>query len=225
MVTESQLERRIGYEFSERSSLKRALTHKSAGRDNNERLEFLGDAVLGYVVGSLLFRLHPDWQEDKLSLARAQLVRGSTLAEIASEIRLGDHIVLGSGEKRSGGKERHSILADTLEALIGAVHQDGGIASATSVVEGLFLDRVSRIVPDSLKDSKTLLQELLQAKHRPIPEYEIESTSGADHAKRYTVVCRLVDGGELGRATASSRRAAEKAAAAELLDALAQSND
>ena len=209
----SVLERRIGYTFTDQSLLTLALTHKSHGRDNNERLEFLGDAVLGYVIGGLLYRTNQNWREDALSLGRAQLVRGSTLAEVATEIGLGDFVLLGSGERRSGGSDRHSILADTLEALIGAVHEDGGISEAIDLVNRLFTSRAETVQPDQLKDPKTTLQELLQGHGRPLPEYEVVEVSGEAHAREYSVQCTLADDELTGTATASSRREAEKLAA------------
>ena len=209
----SVLERRIGYTFKDQSLLNLALTHKSHGRDNNERLEVLGDAVLGYVIGGLLYRTNQGWREDALSLGRAHLVRGSTLAEVATEIGLGDFVLLGSGERRSGGSDRRSILADTLEAVIGAVHEDGGISEACELVEKLFLTRAESVQPDQLKDPKTNLQELLQGQGRPLPDYEVVEVAGEAHARQYSVRCALNDEDISGTAVASSRREAEKLAA------------
>ena len=216
----SVLERRIGYTFSDDNLLTLALTHKSHGRDNNERLEFLGDAVLGYVIGGLLYRTNRDWREDALSLGRAHLVRGSMLAEVATEIGLGDFVLLGSGERRSGGSDRHSILADTLEALIGAVHEDGGISEAIDLVNRLFTSRAEAVQPDQLKDPKTTLQEFLQGRGRPLPEYEVVDVSGEAHAREYCVKCTLADDNLSGTATASSRREAEKLAAKIVIELL-----
>ena len=214
------LEQRIAYRFRDRSLLDLALTHKSHGRDNNERLEFLGDAVLGYVIGGLLYRANQNWREDALSLGRAHLVRGSTLADVAMEISLGDYLLLGSGERRSGGSDRGSILANALEALIGAVHEDGGIAAAAELVERLFATRAQAVQPDQLKDPKTILQELLQGAARPLPDYDVFAVSGEAHARRYSVRCTLTDDGVSGEAEASSRREAEKLAAQAVLELL-----
>lgn len=218
------LERRIQYSFADQRLLKLALTHKSHGRDNNERLEFLGDAVLGYVIGGLLYRDNQKWREDALSLSRAHLVRGSTLAEVAAEISLGDFLLLGSGERRSGGSDRGSILANALEALIGAVHEDGGIEAAAELVERLFHKRAASVEPDQLKDPKTILQEILQGDGRPLPEYEVVEVAGEAHARRYKVCCTLGDEAIAGEATASSRREAEKLAAQVVIDLITQTS-
>ena len=214
----SALERRIDYRFENLALLKLALTHKSHSRDNNERLEFLGDAILGYVVGGMLFRQHPDWREDALSLARAHLVRGVTLAEVAQELKLGECIRLGTGERKSGGSDRSSILANAVEAIIGAVHEDGGVNAAVTLIEKLFGQRALVVNTEVLKDPKTQLQEMLQSEQRPLPEYEIVEVSGEAHARRYTVRCTLTDVSLNGEATASSRREAEKAAAQTVMD-------
>lgn len=214
----SALERRLDYRFEKLALLKLALTHKSHSRDNNERLEFLGDAILGYVVGGMLFRQHPEWREDALSLARAHLVRGVTLAEVAHELKLGECIRLGTGERKSGGSDRSSILANAVEAIIGAVHEDGGVNAAVTLIEKLFGQRVLIVNTEVLKDPKTQLQEMLQSEQRPLPEYEVVEVSGEAHARRYTVRCTLTDVSLNGEATASSRREAEKAAAQTVMD-------
>ncbi len=214
----SALERRLDYRFEKLALLKLALTHKSHSRDNNERLEFLGDAILGYVVGGMLFRQHPEWREDALSLARAHLVRGVTLAEVAQELKLGECIRLGTGERKSGGSDRSSILANAVEAIIGAVHEDGGVNAAVTLIEKLFGQRVLIVNTEVLKDPKTQLQEMLQSEQRPLPEYEVVEVSGEAHARRYTVRCTLTDVSLNGEATASSRREAEKAAAQTVMD-------
>lgn len=214
----SALERRLDYRFEKLALLKLALTHKSHSRDNNERLEFLGDAILGYVVGGMLFRQHPEWREDALSLARAHLVRGVTLAEVAQELKLGECIRLGTGERKSGGSDRSSILANAVEAIIGAVHEDGGVNAAVTLIEKLFGQRALVVNTEVLKDPKTQLQEMLQSEQRPLPEYEVVEVSGEAHARRYTVRCTLTDVSLNGEATASSRREAEKAAAQTVMD-------
>ncbi len=214
----ARLEARLGYSFGQPDLLRTALTHKSFSKQNNERLEFIGDAVLGYLVGIMLYRRDAALAEDSLSLMRARLVRGSTLAEIAREIGLTEFLRLGSGERKSGGRHRNSILADCLEAVVGAVHEDGGIEACAALVENLFSQRVASLDPEDLKDAKTRLQELLQGAGLPLPEYSVEAVAGADHQRQYTVQCR-VDVLELTcRASASSRRGAEQAAAAAVLD-------
>ncbi|MEZ5558354.1 MAG: ribonuclease III [Pseudomonadales bacterium] len=217
----TRLESRLGYRFADPGLLEQALTHKSFARDHNERLEFLGDAVLGYVVAQRLFEARPGAAEDELTLLRASLVRRETLAELATELDVGSFLRLGVGERRSGGHKRKSILADALEALIGAVHLDGGIEAARALVLALLEPRLQALDPETLKDSKTRLQELLQGRNLPLPEYAIVATSGAAHARVFTVSCRV---GALHlevTADGRSRRAAEKAAALRMLDEVA----
>ena len=216
----SRLQRRIGYEFQRSDLLNQALTHKSFSKQNNERLEFIGDAVLGYLVGHLLYLTNPDYAEDSLSLMRASLVRGTALAEIAREIDLAPNIRLGSGERKTGGRQRSSILADAFEALIGAIHEDGGIEACRVVVALLFSSRVEDLDPENLKDAKTKLQELLQGRQLQLPEYSVEEVNGADHQRLYTVACEVESMTLKVNATASSRRSAEQAAAALMLEHL-----
>jgi ribonuclease III len=211
------LQRKLGYEFQDPALLQAALTHKSHSRPNNERLEFIGDAVLGYLVGIMLYRHDHSLGEDMLSLMRAKLVRGSTLAEVARDIDLAPHLLLGSGERKSGGRQRSSILADAFEAVIGAVHEDGGIAACSTLVESLFKTRVNQLDPEDLKDAKTRLQELLQGLQLKLPEYAVAQVTGADHQRRYSVSCTIAELDVTVTATASSRRGAEQAAAAEAL--------
>lgn len=208
----------LDYRFRRTELLRLALTHRSRGSPNNERLEFLGDAVLNMVVAELLFSARPDVSEGDLSRLRARLVRERTLAEIARELDLGHHVRLGSGELKSGGFLRDSILADALEAVIGAVYLDGGFDAAHGVIAGLMADRV-RALPDaeSLKDAKTRLQELLQGQGLELPEYEVIDERGADHQRRFTVICRATVFDAPVSATAGSRRRAEQAAAREAL--------
>jgi ribonuclease-3 len=211
------LQRSIGYQFIDLGLLQQAVTHKSHSKTNNERLEFVGDAVLGYLVGSMLYRNYPHVQEDALSLMRAQLVRGKTLAQVAMRLNLPEYLQLGSGESRSGGRQRASILADALEAVIGAVHEDGGIEQAQQLVQKLFADLTQGLDAESLKDPKTRLQELLQGNGLDLPTYTVEQVSGADHQRQYTVKCEVPSLAVQAVAADSSRRAAEKAAAHEVL--------
>ncbi len=228
-----RLQERLAYRFADVELLELALTHKSFAQQNNERLEFIGDAVLGYVIGIELYRQHRGLKEDVLSLMRAQLVRGSTLAELARELELGDCLRVGAGERRSGGRHRDSILADALEALVGAVHEDSyathGAAPAISLVQRLFEARLTRLSNDALddllndlKDAKTQLQEHLQGRKLPLPEYEVVATEGAEHARRYTMRCTVPSLDVAAEAEASSRRAAEKLAAEKVLALLDQ---
>ena len=176
------LEERLGYRFSNDQLLVTALTHRSAGPAHNERLEFLGDAVLDLVVADRLFHDRPQSDEGDLSRARARLVRKETLAQVARQIGLGDWLVLGSGEAGSGGHRRSSTLADALEALIGAVYLDGGLAPARQLVLNLLGTELSNLSDEeALKDPKTRLQEYLQSRGLPLPRYEITESSGAEH--------------------------------------------
>jgi len=212
----------LGHEFRQPDLLRLALTHRSRGTPNNERLEFLGDAVLNMVVAELLFIARPDIPEGDLSRLRARIVRERTLAEVARQLNLGDHVLLGSGELKSGGFLRDSILADALEAIIGAVFLDGGVESARKLVERLMAERIAAL-PDAeaLKDPKTRLQELLQARALKLPEYEVIDEQGADHDRSFTVYCRVEALDTPVIATASSRRKAEQAAAKGALEAIA----
>jgi ribonuclease-3 len=208
----------IDYRFTDPQLLKDALTHRSMGARNNERLEFLGDSVLSLVVSSRLFELHPDAQEGDLSRMRARLVRGISLADVASTIGLGKQIRLGGGELKSGGFRRASILADAFEALLGAIFLDGGYPACQRVIIDLF-DPLIEDLPDAedLKDPKTRLQEWLQARARPLPEYELQREEGADHAKKFYVTCRIPDDGTEVEASGSSRRQTEQVAATQVL--------
>lgn len=217
-----RLQRQLGYQFKNIALLQQALTHKSFSKQNNERLEFLGDAVLGYLIGHRLYGLEKVYAEDSLSLMRANLVRGSSLADIAKQINLAACLRLGTGERKSGGRQRNSILADALEAVIGAIHEDegGGIGACREVVEHLFKARIAGLDPENLKDAKTRLQELLQAAGLDLPDYQVTQVEGADHQRQYTVTCEISVLSIQCDATASSRRRAEQSAAAVMLTQL-----
>ncbi|WP_448099447.1 ribonuclease III [Luteibacter yeojuensis] len=194
-----------------------ALTHRSAGRPNNERLEFLGDALLGVTVAELLFEAHPNASEGELSRLRAQLVNGQALAVIARELELGDILKLGPGELKSGGFRRDSILADAFEALVAAVYLDDGYDACRQVVRRLFMPRVAEIKRSS-KDAKTRLQEWLQGRGLSLPVYELTDSYGEDHAKIFDVSCSIDEPEPIrveGRG--GSRRAAEQDAAEAVL--------
>jgi ribonuclease-3 len=211
----------VDYRFTDSQLLLEALTHKSAGSVNNERLEFLGDSVLSLVITSRLYELRPDAREGDLSRMRARLVRGVTLADLALGLGLGKHIRLGEGELKSGGFRRASILADTLEALLGAIYLDGGYAQCQRVITELFDPLIDKLPScEELKDAKTRLQEWLQARARPLPVYTLKSEAGADHAKTFYVCCELSDDGTTVEASGNGRRKAEQAAAARLLQIL-----
>lgn len=204
----------IPYRFSDAGLLERALTHRSHGSGNYERLEFLGDSLLNLVISEQLYQLRPQAPEGDLSRLRSRLVRDVTLAAIASELNLGDHLRLGTGELKSGGFLRESILADVFEALLGAIYLDGGFGEAKRVVCEIFADRLAALPDaDTLKDPKTRLQELLQAHGYGLPEYRVMQESGADHDKRFLVECRVAELSEPVTAQAASRRKAEQASA------------
>lgn len=212
-----------GYRFADPSLLEIALTHRSAANRNNERLEFLGDAALGLVIARALFQHCPEAGEGMLTRLRSHLVRGTTLAEIAREVGLGDALWLGPGELRSGGHRRSSILADAFEAVVGAVLVDGGFAAVEELLLRLYDRRLDNLPsPEQLKDAKTRLQEQLQADSRPLPEYRVVEERGADHARVFVVRCALADRDLSVTAEGSSRRGAEKAAARLMLERLAK---
>ena len=213
----SELEAALGYSFVDKSLLIRALTHKSVGSDNNQRLEYLGDAVLGYVVARRLFATRPDDGEDIMTLMRASVVKGETLAQVAADVGIAQHLRLGVGERRSGGHKRASILADALEAIVGAVHEDGGIEPAEKLVNELLGRRLQELDLDTIKDAKTRLQELLQGSGLALPEYEVVGTQGLDHQQTFSVRCRVDALGVELVAEGSSRRSAEKQAAQAML--------
>lgn len=214
----------LGYECRDQTLLEAALTHRSAGGPHNERLEFLGDAVLNCVVARMIFREFASANEGDLSRFRASLVSGEALAVIASEIQLGDQLRLGSGELKSGGFRRKSILADTLEALFGAIYLDGGFEAAAGVIERLFVARLDRLPSAAeLKDPKTRLQELLQSKALPLPVYTVESITGEAHNQSFEVSCAVAVLSLKSVGRGASRRRAEQAAAAQLLQTLAAS--
>lgn len=204
----------VDYRFSDPELLKQALTHRSHGGRHYERLEFLGDSLLNLVASDLLYHSHQHAPEGDLSRMRSRLVRDVTLAEIARELHLGRHLRLGQGELRSGGFLRESILADVVEALVGAIYLDGGFDPARRVVTELIGRRLDELPSaEQLKDPKTRLQELLQGHGLALPEYSVLSESGADHAKRFLVQCAVGDLLPPVQAEAGSRRKAEQAAA------------
>ena len=215
---ERWLDSNFDYRFRDSVLFEQALTHRSASRRNNERLEFLGDAVLDYVISEALFRLQPNASEGDLSKMRASLVKDESLAALAMEIGLGELLILGSGEKKSGGHRRDSILADALEALFGAINLDGGYEVVRGVIERMYSERLQNL-PDArqLRDAKTRLQERLQARRMALPEYILGEVSGADHEQLFTIECRVDALGLSTVGSASSRRKAEQKAARRML--------
>jgi ribonuclease-3 len=209
-----QFESRLRYDFRARELLEQALTHRSADSVHNERLEFLGDAVLGLVVANALYRRFPQATEGQLSRLRASLVRRETLAAIARTLDLGDYLQLGPGELRSGGHTRSSILADGLEALFAAVYLDGGPVPAERVILALLQKPLEETTLDGCqKDAKTRLQEYLQAHQHGLPEYEILAIDGVAHDQRFSCRCTVADLSISAEGIGKSRRKAEQAAA------------
>lgn len=213
---------KLAYRFLDPALAELALTHRSVGRPNNERLEFLGDALLGVIVAEMLYQAHPHASEGELSRLRAQLVNGQALAVVARELELGEGLKLGPGELKSGGHRRDSILADAFEALVAAVYLDGGFESCRGLVRDLFAQRVADL-PRSSKDAKTRLQEWLQARGLPLPTYDLIGSQGDDHAKMFDVACSIAEPASLRvHASGPSRRAAEQEAAELVLGRLTE---
>jgi len=218
------LEARIGHVFAKRALLEQAVTHRSHSARHNERLEFLGDGVLNFVVAALLYERYARLPEGDLSRMRANLVKQATLADIAKTLQLSQHLRLGEGELKSGGFRRPSILADTLEAVFGAVFLDAGFDAARGVIVRLYEPVLAHIDPQTLgKDAKTLLQEFLQGRQLALPAYTVIATHGAAHDQQFEVECAVGAPFELRvTAAATSRRAAEQIAAQQVLEALAR---
>jgi ribonuclease III len=213
---------RLGYEPRDPTLFRAALTHRSAAGANNERLEFLGDAVLNLIIAHELYAAFPQAAEGDLSRLRARLVSREPLAEVAAALGLGAMLQLGSGELRSGGFRRQSILADALEALCGALFLDGGHAAARTVVVRLFAPRIAALpAPATLKDAKTRLQEYLQSRSLALPRYRVLGIDGADHAQTFRVSCQVPDLKLTVEGDGSTRRRAEQQAAARMLERIA----
>ena len=216
-----RLQRRLGYRFRDPQLLARALTHRSATSANNERLEFLGDGLINFIAAEALYRARPDAEEGDLSRLRASLVCEDALARLAEGLELGDVLVLGGGALKSGGFRRAPILADTLEALLGAAYLDGGFDAARAACEHVLRDALAQLPdPASLKDAKTRLQEYLQGAGRPLPVYELLVAEGPEHRPSFKVSCHLADADEVTEGQAASRRNAEQAAAEQMLQRL-----
>jgi len=219
------LQQRLGYRFSQSELLSRALTHRSASADHNERLEFLGDAVLQTAVSALLYERFAGSDEGDLTRVRAHLVREDSLHRLALVLGLPDVVRLSEGEARGGGAQRPSILADALEALIGAAFLDGGYASAQAMVLRLFGDTIASTEVDRWsKDAKTELQEWLQARKLPVPAYRIVATRGQAHAQTFDLECAVASLGLVEHGEGKSRRVAEQEAARRMLSALKASD-
>jgi ribonuclease-3 len=216
-----RLEERIGYSFQDQRQLQLALTHRSHGATNNERLEFLGDSILNFVIGDFLFKKFPEAREGQMSRLRSQLVKGETLAELAVEFALGECLILGEGELKSGGRSRDSILADSVEAIIGAIYLESGITCVTDRILSWFGERLAAISLDlTAKDAKSRLQEYMQSQQQPLPEYRVINIGGEGHAQVFTIECHVTLAKEPTQAVASNRREAEKKAATAMLQKL-----
>ena len=222
-----QLEQRLGYQFKDQQLLRAALYHSSyanehrtMGISSNERLEFLGDAVLGFVSADFLYRKHPDLPEGELTRIRAALVCEESLHEVAQSLRLGEFLLLGKGEESGGGRRRPSILADAVEAVLAAVYLDGGIDEARALIHRILLEKEQeQVVESRRRDCKTELQELVQRKKDQVLRYELIGESGPAHDKKFDVEV-LLNGKPCGKGTGSSKKRAEQAAAAAAIDAL-----
>lgn len=217
----STLSTALGHVFSDRVLLQTALTHRSFGMPHNERLEFIGDGVLNCVIALALYRRYPALAEGDLSRLRASLVRQDALHRLAVSLKIGDFLRLGEGELKNGGSQRPSILADTVEALIGAVYLDGGFDAAQALIARLYLPLFDELNPGHVvKDAKTRLQEWLQGRKKPLPRYQVIATSGAAHEQRFEVACEIVDPPVHTIGQGNSRRLAEQAAADAALEVL-----
>ncbi|WP_148254728.1 ribonuclease III [Aidingimonas lacisalsi] len=213
--------RRIGHSFSDFALLELAMTHRSYGGRNNERLEFLGDSIVNFVIAEALYRRFPDAREGQLSRLRARLVKGQTLAELAREFDVGDCLNLGSGEMKSGGHRRDSILADAMEAVIGAIYLDAGMDVVKTRVLSWYGTRLEAIdLQDTQKDPKTRLQEFLQSRQAALPRYEVVSVEGEAHAQTFTIECHVEVLEQYTLGIGSSRRHAEQQAAEKALQQL-----
>ncbi len=209
-----RLQRKLGHSFRDLDRLELALSHRSVGANNNERLEFLGDSILGLVIAEALFQKFPKAKEGQLTRLRAQLVREETLAEIAREMALGDCLHLGGGELKSGGFRRASILADAVEALIGAIYLESGLEHTRECLLGWYSDRLDQLSSaDALKDSKTCLQEFLQGRRLSLPRYELVSVEGQPHAQTFSCECHVEGLSAATLGVGPSRRIAEQEAA------------
>ncbi|PHM63205.1 ribonuclease III [Xenorhabdus ishibashii] len=220
-IIANRLQYKLGYSFKQHDLLLQALTHRSASSKHNERLEFLGDSILSFVIANALYHRFPRVDEGDMSRMRATLVRGNTLAELAREFELGECLRLGPGELKSGGHRRESILADSIEALIGAIFLDSDIQTVEKIILNWYETRLNEISPgDKQKDPKTRLQEYLQGRHLPLPAYLVVQVRGEAHDQEFTIHCQVSGFEQPVRGVGSSRRKAEQAAAEQALKQL-----
>ena len=216
-----QIQKILNYHFKDKSLLELALTHRSFQGKNNERLEFLGDSILNFIIAELLFKKFSLLPEGDLSRLRSQLVKAATLSEIGILLNLGDYLILGEGELKSSGWRRPSILADSVEAIIGAIFIDGGISAASDLIKGWFKERIDSIDPNDIqKDSKSILQELLQARKIGLPEYNVVAIEGEAHCQNFKVSCSILKLGLSIEGEGTSRKIAEQNAAEDVLKKL-----
>lgn len=218
----ARLSKKIGYQFSDPNLLIQSLTHRSAKGEHNERLEFLGDSIIGFVIAEALFHRFPNEDEGELTRMRSSLVKGVTLAEVGRQFELGDYLILGPGELKSGGHKRDSILEDAIESIIGAVYLDSDQATCKALILNWFQSRLASIKPGSAqKDPKTRLQEYLQSRKIPLPLYEVIETTGQSHNQQFKVKCTTEVLPKAVVTKGTSRRKAEQAAAKAVLKELA----
>lgn len=211
----------LGYDFNDNSLLDLALTHRSHSKDNNERLEFLGDAVLDLILSDTLYQGYSLMDEGNLSRMRASIVNEKSLSLVASQLLINEHLILGPGEMTSGGSQRDSILANTLEAILGAIFVDGGYHSVENIILKIFKDNINSIDPESdYKDSKSQLQELLQQQQKDLPQYQLIETTGDKHDQEFLIECVIDNGNIITTATAKNIKTAEQKAASKALKKL-----
>jgi ribonuclease-3 len=213
-----ELQLRLGYTFKDISLLRRALTHKSFGKPHYERLEFVGDGILDYIIALILYQNYPDLSEGQLSKIRAALVNQDTLCELALSLKLGDYLFLGDGEEKSGGRNRPSILADTLEAIFAAVSFDSNIADSKQVIEHLYQDKLTSYDDLIIKDSKSILQEYLQSNRMNLPSYTVVELTGPDHDSVFKVECSILELDIHATASGKTKKEASQAVALQILD-------
>ena len=204
------LQKHLGHVFADQRLCQQALTHRSHNTHHNERLEFLGDAVLDFLVAEQLYRRYPSATEGELSRMRAHVVRGEQLAKLGETLQIADWILLGAGEENAGGRQRSSLIADVVEALIAAVYLDGGLEKCREVVQRLFTPVLENLTPSVGKDAKTTLQEYLQSRHLPLPVYELVARGGSDHSATFTMACFVEALKVRKESITSSRKQAEQ---------------
>jgi len=216
-----RLQKKLGVKFDKPSLLEQALTHRSIGNSNNERLEFLGDSILGFVVADKIYQKFPEADEGIMSRLRANIVNGDSLADVATLLRLGEELLLGPGELKSGGRNRPSILSDAVEAIIGAIYKDDSLLAAQAWIEKHFANKLNALSTQAaIKDPKTRLQEYLQSRGEQVPDYKLMSTTGLDHNQLFTVECCVAIINQTFTASASSRKKAEQKSAHKVLEKL-----